>query len=528
LLIFPTFCHAQYECNTPTITSITPSTWIAGKTYNIIIKGTGFTTSQEAAMSGCPVSPIRVLQVTEDAGGVDIVGTAATVSTVNVVSSKEIKATVEPAASDPTQTACLTAGASAAYLVVRASADATLASSASISCDGVGGPYSAAAPVKIANLPPPIIQRYGKTVSGKTTTVTVGQPVELTAKPKDPLPAGYTLSTSTWTVDGTNIGGYDGSSAGINLTASPLNDTKTTFYWLYPDTGLNVTYTYCATDPDGDQICEASTTATATFNAKAASSDVTMSTEDSKEATIEQLNVCTMNNQKAPYLGYGNLSGPAPGCPGNQNGTVGIKLPTSGASGGKYVFVQVINADFGTYTYPAPTGGGPIPPPYICGPHAGLDKKYPFPGVYPPASPLYAYDGPQMLLPPTYASGTRNFYATMYLLWQPDQLSGTATKSIPVPIGYQDWEFIATALQKPPIGKDKWNTNRTPTASGDESEGFVLSTQYDNALYGYPQWSYISSTSCGVSQTIDTNVLNKYSLWNYIQSTDNGFSKEEQ
>lgn len=196
-----------------------------------------------------------------------------------------------------------------------------------------------------------------------------------------------------------------------------------------------------------------------------------------------------------------------------QDGTVGIRLPASGASGGKYKFVQIINADFGSYTSPIPIGGGTTPPPSICGPHSGLDKAYPFPGVY-PNLPWIAYDGPEMPLPPTYAAGTRNFFATMYLLWQPPQLSGTGTVSIPVPIGYQDWNFIATASQRPPIGKDKWDTPRTPTASGDVGEGFVSSTPYDNAIYGYPQWNHLSSTSCGVSQVIDANALYKYSLWN--------------
>jgi hypothetical protein len=77
------------------------------------------------------------------------------------------------------------------------------------------------------------------------------------------------------------------------------------------------------------------------------------------------------------------------------------------------------------------------------------------------------------------------------------QFSGTATASIPVPIGYQDWQFVSTAVQN---AKGKWERHGILTASGEDGEGFVPSTPYDNAIYGYPQWSYLSSLDCGVSQ----------------------------
>jgi hypothetical protein len=45
------------------------------------------------------------------------------------------------------------------------------------------------------------------------------QPVELTSEPdpKDKWPDGYKITKRTWTVDGTNIGTYDGSDEGIKL-----------------------------------------------------------------------------------------------------------------------------------------------------------------------------------------------------------------------------------------------------------------------------------------------------------------------
>ncbi len=474
-----------------TIASVTPLGWWAGQKQDITITGSGFLTSTD------PGGPS---QVTATASGV-------TLNNVQVVSATQITASVR-----------VTKDASAETVTLTVTNPAT----------GNGSPNSATAnPVPVV-LPVPVIQWRGKTISGdnaKTRKVKTGQPVELTTTPAT-LPGGFTIIEPKWDIDGTTIKQYhEDDDDGISVDETDLDTPNTSFYWLYPDTGLNVTYEYCAAGSDGAQYCT-SPQAKATFNA--AEPNIFMSTWDSREPSIEQLAVCTDNDKYAPYLGYGNLSGPAPGCPGKQDGEVGIKLPASGASGGKYVFVQIVDADFDLYTSPAPAGGSPAPPPIVCGPHAGLDKAYPFPGVNDPKSPTFAYDGPQMALPQAYASGTRNFHATMYLLWQPDQLSSTGTPSIPVPIGYQFWQFIATASQNPPIGNDKWNKHPTLTASGDEGQGFTPSSPWDNSIYGYPQWSYISSTICGVSQTIDANASQTYSLWNDASGTERGFSQEEQ
>lgn len=79
------------------------------------------------------------------------------------------------------------------------------------------------------------------------------------------------------------------------------------------------------------------------------------------------------------------------------------------------------------------------------------------------------------------------------------KLSGAGADSIPVPIGHQDWQFVATAVRN---AKGKWERHGILTASGDEGEGFVPSTPDDNAIYGYPLWTHLSSTDCGVSQEV--------------------------
>jgi len=334
-------------------------------------------------------------------------------------------------------------------------------------------------------LPIPVIKWKDKTISGddaqnKNPSVIVGQPVELTTTPTT-LPGGFTVSTSTWDIDGRTIKGYDGSSGGITLQETDLDTQNTTFYWLYSDDPLNVTYDYCATGSDGTPYCT-SPKATATFKAKGADSSNALSTWDSDQATIEQLTSCTTNT-KSPYLGYGDLSGPTPGCKGLQSGTPGIKLTASGASGGKYVFVQLIDSDSRTYTSSAGS--------YTCTTSPNLDTKFP----YPPYTnePNVAPDGPQMPLLSPDLSGQRDFLATMYLLWQPDKLSGATNPSIPVPIGHQQWQFNATTDQKKPIGKGKWE-KPTLTGHGDTG-GYVPSQDTDN-LYGYPVFTGLATEVC--------------------------------
>lgn len=448
---------AKYPgCSVPTISSVSPDGWWASQPANITINGGCFLTSSDKK------GPSKVT-LTDGANEVRL-------SNVSVVSSSQITATVNVTKKTPAETVTLTV----------------------TNPPGSDTPGSGTANPSPVVLPIPVIKWLGKTISGdkaKNQSVIVGQPVELTTTPAT-LPCGFTVSKSTWTVDGDNIGGYHGTDAGIRLDDTLLKDTKTTFYWLYPDTGLNVKYEYCATDPSGTEMCT-SPQAKATFRATRPA--ISMSTWDSDEVSIENLNVCDDSrtvNGTAPWLGYGNLYYPPRRCTGTFDGTPGIRLRASGGSDGKYLFAQIINSDSRNYTN---SNGGII----SCGPTSGLDKHYPFPGVY-QNSPSIAYDGPQIPLMNNYISASRSFNATMYLLWQPDQLSGTATKSIPVPIGYQIWQFGATAdgVQ----GRREWrwrDPTFTPSNAHGGIDGFMHSTSGDpNTWDGYPQWDNITSTGC--------------------------------
>lgn len=82
--------YAPVTDNTP----VSPSVWFAGKTYPIVISGTGFTT-EAAATASCPATQITI---NVNAGSVKL-------SDVRVLDSTTITAVVEPADTDPTETA---------------------------------------------------------------------------------------------------------------------------------------------------------------------------------------------------------------------------------------------------------------------------------------------------------------------------------------------------------------------------------------------------------------------------------------
>jgi hypothetical protein len=449
-------------CSKPTIASITPLGWWAtGQPQSITINGNCFLTSSDTN------GPSKVT-VTDGANAV-------TLSNVSVVSANQITAIVNVTKKAPAETVTLTV----------------------TDPPNSGTPGSATANPAPVVLPVPIIQWKGKEISGdnaKEKSVIVGQPVELTTTPAT-LPGGFTISQSTWDIDGTTIKKYTGDDSGITLEDTDLNTQNTTFYWLYPDDPLNVTYEYCATDPSSNQMCT-SPQAKATF--KATRPTISMDTWDSDEASIEHLDVCDPKTGKrlegedgtAPYLGYGYYTGPGPSCKGDQRpNPVGIKFTASGSpADGKYWFVQVILSDSRTYTYPA--GGS-----YTGGPFSGLDGGYPYDALITPA---IAQDGPEMPLSLGYATGSRAFHAKMYLLWQPGKLSQATAPSIPVPIGYQEWQFGATADGAQAGKKWKWkDPTISPSTDHGGIGGFINSAENDPGTQdGYPQWNCIAGQVC--------------------------------
>ncbi len=88
-------------CATPALdptNPVTPDIWIPGRTYNITVKGTGFTTQATSSLPQCPATTITV---TVPTGSVAL-------SNIVVVDSSTITATVTPAGTDPGETADIT------------------------------------------------------------------------------------------------------------------------------------------------------------------------------------------------------------------------------------------------------------------------------------------------------------------------------------------------------------------------------------------------------------------------------------
>jgi hypothetical protein len=179
-------------------------------------------------------------------------------------------------------------------------------------------------PAQINNLPPPIIYLYKtRKVSGKTTKVSVGQPIELTTKLSGPLPAGWGIANNSWNIQGDTVGGFSESDSGIVLAPTPTgNSPSIDFYWVYPgdpdSTGsttqksstspLQVTYTYCAgpsNSSNGKPTCEASVSGVATFKVQGAG-NITLSIGGDNVALPRNLNTCP---GIVPVLIYGAYSG---------------------------------------------------------------------------------------------------------------------------------------------------------------------------------------------------------------------------
>jgi len=222
----PVFTTVQIVgCPTPTITSIKPSTWFAGKTYdNVAIVGTNFVTKDKAT-ADCPMTAVNIIAADQS---------VVPVSGMTVVDKTKITFTVAPPASDPTETATVTVGTAP-----NTTNSANLATQPQILGNQI---LFKNKPVSSPQSPPP---------------VAVGQQIALTTPD---LPSGMTATKMTWTVDGTRIAGYAPTTASASvqeLKDKDLKKANVTFYWVYPENPIEVAYEYCVDIPGvGNQCSE--------------------------------------------------------------------------------------------------------------------------------------------------------------------------------------------------------------------------------------------------------------------------------
>ena len=415
-----------------TVTGSTPATF--GGSGPITITGTGFNQFTSAPTVTMP---------------------GVTISNAIVQSATTITATYQSSCS-------ATIGSSSSGLIVQFTApDGTTPQG--------NGPYS----IVLPNIPPPII-------SGAPQSAVVGQPITLTVSAPslpncvtfyNPMTGGQTFYPQWGTPTGTAVGGYSPqtSSASVSPVSTANTNSTYTFYWPYAGNGYQETvrYYYAAWG-----YGNWSPTATATVNVTGVTSPL-LTARTSVAATIDTLQGCS-SSPGGTELVFGNISGIVPGCPGaGLSGTPGISFSASGnqPGGGSFIYVQLINSDSVSRT----TSTGTTP----CSATPGDDGSYPYQSGNPAPS-----DSPYAPLPITNTKVTRNFSATMYLLWQ----SNTAN-SIPVPLGSVPWVFNATATQS----SGTWSASGGggPVANSSPQSPFVVASA-SQAKNGFPTWTQLA------------------------------------
>ena len=365
------------NCPTPTITSISPSTWFAGKAYDhVVIKGTNFIT-QDKATAACPVTAVNIAAAD---------GSSVPVSNVNVVDKTRITLTVAPPADDPTEAATVTAGTAP-----NTSAPPTPAQilGNQIQCDPSMNCSQNVISTTDGSDPP-------------VQNVVVGQQIKLTTPD---LPATVEPTKTTWTAGGTKIAGYNPSAGKTDVTplkAADLKQANITFYWVYPNSAspvaIPVTYAYCVNIPglSAAQVASnlnCSLTANASFN---------LSGPGDEQMNVEPYDAVVINKivDRQPclpvdwdfFLQYGVIAGydnkSCPGMGGVTGNPPGIKFAQPEASSsGNYSFVQFIKQS--TTTYHEGKNGT-----LSCPTKPGLDTFYP----YPQFSDGTTSDSPSVLL----------------------------------------------------------------------------------------------------------------------------------
>jgi hypothetical protein len=467
----PIYLAQIIGCPQPTITSITPNTWFAGKNYKTIITGTDFVTTEKAT-ANCPVTPITI--------------TAADGSTVPVsvaVDSKtKITATVSPNADTATEAATVIAGTAP-----NTSSPPTPAQilGNQISCDPSMNCTQSVISTTDGSTPP-------------TQTVVVGQIISLITNPN--LPANIKPTNPTWTLtDGMNIGGYTVvkpapypskstvSSAKVKETEPNKSSLKT--YWLYPNSSVPVTYHYCVDIPGADPVHQCSLEAKANFNVTGPTAEITAYQGDSPYMTwgwsvSAGYPGCTRNPKElTQFLAFGLIDTQAATCvvsylyAGIHFEATNVNLDNVNAPNGVFQWVQLLTdgETFGTLK-----SGGAVPTYQLP---TGLDNIYPY-TTKAPSPYLWASDAPATGLVNTWANETKTFTAKMYLAWNPM----LDPDSIAVPIGYLTWSINGSAdntKASPPwiLGPGSINSQATTSYTASNAQ---------QPSYGMPVWSKVS------------------------------------
>jgi hypothetical protein len=472
---------------TPTITSISPSTWFAGKTYdNVVIKGTGFTTSDKAT-AACPATAVVITAAD---------GSAVPVSGVTVVDKTKITVTVAPDANTTTEQATITVGTAPNTGTSTALATQPQILGNEIQCD------------PSMNCTQPVISTTDGSEPPEQNVV-VGQQIHLTTPA---LPSSIKATKTTWTVPTTpaNIGAFklgrlasNGSPSTASISPTVLKTASLTTYWLYTDSSVPVTYQYCADIPGvTDEDLKCSLVANVTFNVTGPTAQITtfQSTNDASYLTwgwsvSPGYTGCSTNpGELTQMLVFGMYATPGATClasplyPGIVFEATNINTAGVNAPNAKFLWVQLITGGQTTGT----KSKGSVKPITL---DTGLDNHYPYPSL----TGTTAEDSPSSTLVNTWATQSKTFTAQMYLLWD----SNPGPNAIPVPIGYETWSINGTAdytKASPP-----WTLS--PSTIAAKAATSYTASNAQQPSYGMPVWTQVSlntTTTTNESESVQT------------------------
>jgi hypothetical protein len=432
-------------CAVPSIASVVPSTWFAGRSYEkVVIAGTGFTT-QDKATDACPATPVTIAAAD---------GSAVPVSNVKVDSKTRITLAVKPDDSEPTQLATITAGTAPNV----GSFNTAQILGNQIKCDPSTNCTQSVISTTDGSSPP--LQK-----------VVVGQQIALISNPD--LPTAIKPTSSTWTVGGNRIADYKPTSGPTQVTPLDEKDLKNAnvnFYWAdsNDNNSVPVTYKYCADIPGVGNQCSSVAIAAFTVMGPDSVNVYTCGGAVGGDGCTSRGRLGTVEIIPRPDVGPGTFLSFG-GTGGTNLGIVFTASDASSSPPGQYSFAQLINDYNWTYSY---TSGEPC----SAGESVGLDRIYP----YPMDTATTADDNPAVKLFLDDTEVRTSFNATMYILWTPSDV----VKAIPVPLGSVNWEWSGEAAQEP--------KTETLSVKGRSSKGNAAKFKKSSV---FPRWDGLAKVT---------------------------------
>jgi len=309
-----------------------------------------------------------------------------------------------------------------------------------------------------------LILRDDNDITNTTQNVVVGERINLSLETN---PQGESPTNIQWSIGGQRVANYTPTLASSGLIKlENLTSPAFTFYWVKAGQQIEVSVT--AT------IFGATVTKYAYFNVVAPDPyQPTVTMPLGGQLFIRNLADCS-GSIPGPNMVFGDITGPFANC--NYHGTAGIMFtaPATTSPPGSFHFVQLVTADTIVYNYAA------LPPMICTATNApGLDGSYPYSGQV----GLMVSDAPFHPLISTTVSSTRDFAATMYLMWK-----SNTTGAIPVSMGSVHWTVSGLSTKQ---ADGSW----VITSGSGSPDPFVASSG-ENSM---PQWTglvHLANTNC--------------------------------